>query len=79
MGGRFPSESVAVFIGMRMTGARSQLVYKDLPSDDPTQRRPDITLARTILEWEPKVDLETGLADTIAYFRNLQRAEAARA
>ena len=64
---------------VRMTGARSQLVYKDLPSDDPTQRRPDITRARTILEWEPKVDLETGLADTIAYFRNLQRAEAARA
>ncbi len=64
---------------VRMTGARSQLVYKDLPSDDPRQRRPDITRARTILEWEPKVDLETGLADTIAYFRNLQRAEAARA
>jgi nucleoside-diphosphate-sugar epimerase len=45
------------------------MVFKPLPQDDPKQRRPDITKARTILKWEPQVDLEQGLTDTIAYFR----------
>jgi dTDP-glucose 4,6-dehydratase len=54
---------------IRMTGSRSRIVYKPLPTDDPKQRRPDITRARTILGWEPKVDLEQGLAKTIEYFR----------
>jgi UDP-glucuronate decarboxylase len=62
---------------IRMTGSRSGLVNKDLPSDDPLQRQPDITRARTILNWEPKVGLETGLAGTIAYFRNLRSVQAA--
>ena len=54
---------------LRMTGSKSQLVYKPLPTDDPKVRRPDITRARTILGWEPKVELDRGLEQTIAYFR----------
>jgi dTDP-glucose 4,6-dehydratase len=54
---------------IRMTGSRSRIIYKDLPVDDPKQRRPDITRARTLLDWEPKVDLEHGLVKTIDYFR----------
>ena len=51
---------------LRVTGSRSQLVYEALPQDDPTVRRPDITLARTLLDWEPTVDLEEGLRMTLA-------------
>jgi dTDP-glucose 4,6-dehydratase len=54
---------------IRMTGSKSRLVYKPLPTDDPKQRRPDITRARTLLGWEPKVQLEEGLVKTIEYFR----------
>ena len=54
---------------IRMTGSSSRLVYRDLPVDDPKVRKPDITRARTLLGWEPKVDLERGLGQTIAYFR----------
>jgi dTDP-glucose 4,6-dehydratase len=54
---------------IRMTGSRSQLVYRPLPEDDPKVRRPDITKARTLLGWEPKVSLEDGLTKTIEYFR----------
>jgi dTDP-glucose 4,6-dehydratase len=54
---------------IRMTGSKSRIIYKDLPVDDPKQRRPDITRARTLLDWEPKVDLEHGLVKTIEYFR----------
>src|SRR5262249_8279976 len=52
-----------------MTGARSSIVYKPLPTDDPKVRQPDITRARTLLGWEPKVPLEEGLVKTIEYFR----------
>jgi nucleoside-diphosphate-sugar epimerase len=52
-----------------MTGSKSKVVYKPLPTDDPKQRRPDITRARTRLKWEPKVELEEGLVKTIEYFR----------
>ena len=52
-----------------MTGSRSTIVYRPLPTDDPKQRRPDITRARTLLGWEPKVQLEEGLIKTIEYFR----------
>jgi dTDP-glucose 4,6-dehydratase len=54
---------------IRMTGSKSTIVSKPLPTDDPKQRRPDITRARTLLNWEPKVELEQGLAKTIDYFR----------
>ena len=54
---------------IRMTGSKSQIVYRPLPTDDPKQRRPDITRARTLLGWEPKVQLEEGLIKTIEYFR----------
>ncbi len=52
-----------------MTGSTSKIVYRPLPTDDPKQRRPDITRARTLLGWEPKVQLEEGLIKTIEYFR----------
>jgi dTDP-glucose 4,6-dehydratase len=54
---------------IRMTGSTSRIVYRPLPTDDPKQRRPDITRARTLLGWEPKVQLEEGLIKTIEYFR----------
>jgi dTDP-glucose 4,6-dehydratase len=54
---------------IRTTGSSSRIVFKDLPTDDPKVRQPDITRARTLLGWEPKVPLEQGLAATIDYFR----------
>ena len=54
---------------LAMTGSKSKIVYKELPSDDPTQRQPDITLAREKLGWQPTVPLDAGLQKTIAYFR----------
>ncbi|GAB4343774.1 MAG: SDR family oxidoreductase [Desulfobulbaceae bacterium] len=57
-----------------LTGSSSELVFKPLPSDDPVQRRPDITLAREQLGWEPVVPLEEGLKKTIAYFEELLRS-----
>ena len=54
---------------IRMTGSKSQIVYRPLPVDDPRQRRPDTTRARTLLGWEPKVQLDEGLVKTIEYFR----------
>ncbi len=53
---------------IELTNSSSKLVFKDLPSDDPTQRRPDITYARESLNWEPKINLEEGLGKTIKYF-----------
>ena len=50
-------------------GGSSKVVYKDLPKDDPTQRRPDITLAKTKLNWEPHIQLDEGLDKTIEYFK----------
>jgi dTDP-glucose 4,6-dehydratase len=61
-------EEIATTI-IRMTGSKSQLVHRPLPVDDPKQRQPDITRARTILGWEPKVKLEEGLSKTLEYFR----------
>ena len=52
---------------IRVTGSRSQIVYEALPQDDPTVRRPDITLARRLLGWEPRVELEDGLRMTLSY------------
>lgn len=54
---------------LRLTDSKSRIEYRPLPQDDPVRRRPDITKAKRILEWEPKVALEDGLKETIAYFR----------
>jgi dTDP-glucose 4,6-dehydratase len=54
---------------LKMTGSKSRIVYQPLPEDDPKVRKPDITRAKQILGWEPKVDLEEGLTKTIDYFR----------
>ncbi len=54
---------------IRMTGSKSRIVYRPLPTDDPKVRQPDITRARTLLGWEPKVPLEQGLEKTIEYFK----------
>ena len=54
---------------LKLVGGRSKIVHKALPPDDPKQRRPDITLAKQVLKWEPQVALEEGLQRTIAYFR----------
>ena len=56
---------------LRLTGSRSKLAFEPLPADDPRQRQPDISLAREQLGWEPKVALEDGLRETIAYFRDV--------
>jgi len=55
---------------IRMTGSSSRLVQRPLPTDDPKVRQPDITKARTLLGWEPRVPLEEGLTSTIEYFRS---------
>jgi len=54
----------------KLTGSASAIEYRPLPEDDPKRRRPDITKARQLLSWEPKVTLEEGLRETIAYFRS---------
>ena len=54
---------------LKLVGGRSKIVHKPLPSDDPRQRRPDITLARRVLKWEPAIPLEEGLKRTIEYFK----------
>jgi UDP-glucuronate decarboxylase len=61
---------------IEMTGSRSQIVAKPLPKDDPMQRCPDIGLARSTLNWEPKIPLRTGLEKTIAYFDKLLCSDA---
>jgi dTDP-glucose 4,6-dehydratase len=55
---------------IELTGSSLEIVFKPLPVDDPKQRRPDITLAREILDWAPKVSLREGLMETIKYFKN---------
>jgi UDP-glucuronate decarboxylase len=55
---------------IKLTGSKSKIIYLPLPQDDPRQRKPDITLARKELDWEPVVDVEVGLSRTVDYFRN---------
>ena len=62
---------------IEMVGAKSRLIYKPLPSDDPRQRQPDITLAKETLDWEPKIALREGLTKTIAYFDEILSCEGA--
>ena len=59
-----------------LVGSTSRLVYRPLPQDDPKQRQPDITRAQTLLGWQPKVELEEGLAKTVGYFKSKLAAEA---
>jgi UDP-glucuronate decarboxylase len=58
---------------IKMTGSKSQLVFKPLPGDDPRQRKPDISLAKTALDWSPTIELEQGLERTIKYFRDVAK------
>lgn len=60
---------------IKLTGTSQKIVYKDLPKDDPKQRQPDITLARKLLGWEPKVDRAEGLRITYDYFKSLPEEE----
>src|SRR5436190_13164978 len=62
---------------IEVTGSNSKIRYENLPQDDPKQRRPDITKARNLLRWEPKIDLDTGLRMSLDYFREAIAAEAA--
>jgi nucleoside-diphosphate-sugar epimerase len=55
----------------KLTNSKSELVYKDFPEDDPKQRKPDITKAKEVLDWEPKVSVDEGLQKTIEYYKNL--------
>jgi dTDP-glucose 4,6-dehydratase len=66
-------EEIATTI-VRMTGSSSRVVYRPLPTDDPKVRKPDITRARTLLGWEPRVALDEGLTKTIQYFRDKLKA-----
>ena len=54
-----------------LTNSKSPIIYKELPSDDPKRRKPDITLAKELLGWSPKIGIKDGLERTIAYFKNL--------
>ena len=57
---------------IELTGSKSKIIFKDLPEDDPMQRKPDNTLAREKLDWEPQIQLEQGLVKTIAFFKCLK-------
>ena len=56
---------------IELTNSRSKIVFKELPQDDPKQRKPDISMAKEKLYWDPKVELKTGLSSTIKYFEKL--------
>ncbi len=68
--GEFTIRELAEMV-ISMTGSKSKLVFQPLPQDDPRQRKPDITLAKKTLGWEPTIQLEKGLEKTIAYFEAL--------
>ncbi len=75
-----PTEFTMIELAERvltLVGGRSTLVFRPLPSDDPRQRQPDISLAKSKLDWEPKIALEDGLKETIAYFRSVLEEVAA--
>ena len=56
---------------LEITSSESKIVFKDLPSDDTKQRKPDITYAKEIISWKPQVELKEGLSKTIEYFKNI--------
>jgi UDP-glucuronate decarboxylase len=72
--GEFTIRELAELV-IELTGAKSKLVQRPLPADDPMRRRPDITLAKAKLGWEPKVPLREGLAETIKWFRSINIAD----
>jgi dTDP-glucose 4,6-dehydratase len=61
---------------LRVTGSKSKIVFRPLPQDDPIQRKPDISKARRLFGWEPKIDLETGLKLSLDYFKACVEADA---
>ena len=70
----FPNEFTILELAktvIELTNSKSKLIFLPLPEDDPMQRQPDITLAKKVLDWEPKVSLKTGLNKTIEYFETL--------
>lgn len=67
--GEYTVKELADFI-VKKTNSKSKIIYKNLPKDDPIKRKPDITLAKTILNWEPKIALSEGLDKTIKYFKS---------
>ena len=60
---------------IKLTGTNQKVVYRELPTDDPKQRRPDITKAQTLLNWEPQIDRAEGLKRTYAFFKTLSKEE----
>ena len=66
--GEFTMLELAEMI-IKLTGTKSKIVFQPLPADDPMQRKPDITLAKEKLDWEPKIKLEEGLKKTIEFFK----------
>jgi UDP-glucuronate decarboxylase len=56
---------------VELTGSTSKVEFKQLPLDDPQQRRPDISRAKSLLNWEPQIEISKGITETISYFRNL--------
>jgi UDP-glucuronate decarboxylase len=72
--GEFTMKQLAELV-LELTGAKSKIVHLPRPTDDPTQRRPDITLAKKKLNWEPKVSLREGLKKTIEYFKGIRLSD----
>ena len=72
--GEFTIRELAELV-IEMTGSRSKLIRQALPSDDPKQRQPDISRAKTVLGWQPKVPLRQGLKLSIPYFEQILRSE----
>ena len=68
--GEFTMLELAELI-LKLTNSKSKLLFQNLPADDPKQRKPDITLAKQVLGWEPKITLEDGLKETISYFKKI--------
>ena len=69
--------NASALVIVELTGTRAPIVYEPLPTDDPKVRRPDITRAKTMLGWEPRVPVREGVAKTVEYFRALMQASVA--
>ena len=69
------SAKLSLICYVRYTGSDQKIVFNPLPQDDPMQRQPDITVARQVLGWEPKVERAEGMEETYAYFKGLTKEE----